>query len=499
MNNLKTASLFALSLAMSATAFAGWGANEDRLGGANGKMTWVYTPDSTIAGNPHIIDGKRALMVNLHGCAQSNEDLKDGGNWPEIAEEYGMVVAIPFAESAYPGCWDYNLANDDSNHAAILVDIVNELVANSSLNIDANQVYVSGLSSGGAMTVQLACEYPHVFAGIGSMAGPSVGSDQDGEALGDTPAGNVTRGINKCNELANASGHAADLQTQISSMVFGDIDRNGNGVVGYGQGTISLVDVNWVSDNAEIMKDIYGSAALGNTVSIVDEDGATADESISSVNGNEVVSLLGLNSVGHAWPTGDKSAEWANGGAYVNKSGFEYPRYLTDWLFTNNRRAVGGTGGGTGGGEGEGEGEGGETGGTNTAPALSVASGPYNYEIGASCVPSATATDAEDGDLSSSVSISGSADCNTAGSYSLTYNVIDSEGESDSATITVTVNAAAGGFDEEATATCTGHYSAGRLNVTGYLSCGSANGYTASVTLYSFGGCWTEDVNGGGC
>ncbi len=149
------------------------------------------------------------------------------------------------------------------------------------------------------------------------MAAPSVGSDQNGEALGDTPTGNITRGINKCNELTNASSHAADLQTQNSSMVFGDIDRNGNGVVGYGQDAISLAYVNRVTDNAEIMKDIYGSVALGNSVSIVDEDG----------------------------------------------------------------------------------------------------------------------------DLSNSVTISGSADCNTAGSYSLTYNVIDSEDESDSA---------AGGFDEEA-------------------------------------------------
>ncbi len=488
MTMLKTSSIFALGLTMSASVFAGWSANEDRLGGVNGKMTWVYTPNSPISGNPHIIDGKRALMVNLHGCAQSNEDLKDGGNWPEIAEEYGMVVAIPFAESAYPGCWDYDFANDTTGHAAVLVDIVDELVADPSLNIDVNQVYVSGLSSGGAMTAQLACEYPQVFAGIGSVAGPSVGSDQNNEALSDTPAINVSRAINKCNALASASGHAAALDTQISSLALGDHDLNGAGSGAYGQGTIALVDVQWVIDNAEIMKTVYGSGALSSAVEIVDEDGATADEQISTLNGKEVVSLVALHDVGHAWPTGDKSSEWATGGAYVNKSGFEYPRYLTDWLFSNNRRVSGAGGGGTGGG-------------SNAAPVLSVVAGPYVYELGENCVPSATATDAEDGNLSGSVSISGSADCNTAGDYQLTYSVTDSDGASDSETITVTVNPAQGGgsFDEEATGTCVSHYSAGRLNVNEYLACGSAHGYSTSISLYRFGSCWTEDSNGGGC
>ncbi len=488
MKQIKTTAAVVFGLTMSASVFAGWSANEDRLGGPNGKMTWVYTPNSPISGNPHIIDGKRALMVNLHGCAQSNEDLKNGGNWPEIAEEYGMVVAIPFAESSYPGCWDYNLANDSSNHAAVLVDIVDELVANSGLNIDPNQVYVSGLSSGGAMTAQLACEYPHVFAGIGSVAGPSVGSDQDGEALGDTPAGNVSRGINKCNALANASGHASALQTQISSLALGDHDRNGSGSGAYGQGTISLVDVEWVVDNALIMKSMYASSGLSSAIEIVDEDGATADEQISTKNGKEVISIVAMHDVGHAWPTGDKSAEWQSGGAYVNKSGFEYPRYLTDWLFSNNRRV---TGGGTpppppGG---------------NNAPVLSLAAGPYVYDEGQSCQPGATATDAEDGSLTSSISVSGNLDCNTAGSYQLTYSVTDSAGASDAETITVTVNSTGGGgsFDESTSGTCTSHYSAGRLDVSGYLACGSANGYSSSVTLYRFGSCWTEDSNGGGC
>ena len=53
--------------------------------------------------------------------------------------------------------------------------------------------------------------------------------------------------------------------------------------------------------------------------------------------------------------------------------------------------------------------------------------------------PGYAATDAEDGDLTGSVQISGSVDTNTMGAYSVTYSVTDSSGNSASVTRTVHV------------------------------------------------------------
>ncbi len=353
MTLLKTLTVALASLFLTHTAIAGWSANETQLGGSgfNGKETWVYTPNGSIAGNPNIINGKRALIVNLHGCLMSNENLRYDGNWEAVAEQYGAVIAVPYSGAAYPYCWDYDFGNDNSNHAAAIVNIVNALKANSSLNIDDDQVYLTGFSSGGGMAVQMACEYPHVFAGIGSVAGPSVGSDQTNEGLSNAPSFNVSRALNKCNQLANASGNAGALNTQIASLVYGDLDLNGNGTPNYNQGTYAGVDVNWVLDNAVVMRNMYNSGSFSSVVKIADNGGATADEQHSNLNGKQVVSLLGLDGVGHAWPAGDKGIQWVSGGAYVNKMGFEYPVFIMDWFFTNNRRvAGGGNGGGNGGG-----------------------------------------------------------------------------------------------------------------------------------------------------
>jgi hypothetical protein len=53
--------------------------------------------------------------------------------------------------------------------------------------------------------------------------------------------------------------------------------------------------------------------------------------------------------------------------------------------------------------------------------------------------PSATAADDVDGDISSSITVSGTVDPNTAGVYTLTYTVADAAGNSATETVTVTV------------------------------------------------------------
>lgn len=50
-------------------------------------------------------------------------------------------------------------------------------------------------------------------------------------------------------------------------------------------------------------------------------------------------------------------------------------------------------------------------------------------------------------------------------------------------------------YSESVSGTCSAHYSAGRLNVSQYLSCGSKVGYTNAVTLYKSGSTWTNKSN----
>jgi poly(3-hydroxybutyrate) depolymerase len=64
--------------------------------------TWIFTPDTTLA------NGKNGLMVVLHGCDQTNDQLKQFGNFDGAAIANGLVVALPsVGDNPWPGgCWD---------------------------------------------------------------------------------------------------------------------------------------------------------------------------------------------------------------------------------------------------------------------------------------------------------------------------------------------------------------------------------------------------------
>lgn len=319
---------------------AGWNANEERIAG---KRMWIYSPNSPIEDSPGAINGKRALIVNLHGCDQTHLQLKDHGNWEAVAEQYGAVIAIPWVENGYlePNCWHYDGAEDSSNHARDVIALTKTLIARPTLNIDPLQVYITGLSSGAAMALQVACEAPDIYAGTGAVAGPSVGSSQ-GRALMPksslevldkfVPPPNVRGAINECLQLAGNKRNAFD--TQIASLVYGDMDLDGPKPASGAAGQRSLVSIKWTEDNVEVLQSVYGATSLGTSNPIQDNVGT---ERVATVNGDAVLSLVVAYDVGHAWPSGTGESNEL-GGTWIAQQGLNYPAYVASWFYENNRR-----------------------------------------------------------------------------------------------------------------------------------------------------------------
>src|SRR6516165_10530041 len=52
--------------------------------------TWIFTPNGALP------NGKHGVLVVLHGCQQSNKELKEFGNLEGAANSYGLIVAVPF-------------------------------------------------------------------------------------------------------------------------------------------------------------------------------------------------------------------------------------------------------------------------------------------------------------------------------------------------------------------------------------------------------------------
>ncbi len=266
----------------------------------------IYTPDTESS----IGDGK-ALFIVLHGCTQSI-DAYLSANLEVAAEQYGMVIAVPDAENkAGFGCWSYWQGAKSRNAADYrnVISLANTLSNNAALNIDSDQVYISGLSSGAAFANTTACLAPDVFAGMGISAGPSIGTSANG-AIGTCEAANVAL---RCEQYASSFGDF--LNTQIASIAFGDID--------------TTVDQCYNRQNAEGMAEVYGVSELPG-INIISESGRTAEEVLWS---NNRVSMLFFNGVDHAWSGGVGAS-----GSFINGNGINYALYLGQYFLENNLR-----------------------------------------------------------------------------------------------------------------------------------------------------------------
>lgn len=279
--------------------------------------TQLYIPET----QPRLAE-KRALMVSLGGCgqqAEGNTDFRDQSNWPATADEYGMVIAAPNAPGGGVmafGCWDYYGAKHDrsNRHNDNILSLVQVLLERDDLNIDPNQVYLSGLSSGGGMVNVLLCLAPDVFAGGGNAAGPALGTTAMQIMYVATDAESV---VEHCMDLAGSK--SSFLATQILSLAWGDKD--------------AIANPGYAAVTAQAFAKIYRSDAT-KFISQEKQAQATATKTEWSDDRGPRVSLLMIEAMGHAWPAGGGSGA----SPFMEANTLNYPAELTKFLFKNNRR-----------------------------------------------------------------------------------------------------------------------------------------------------------------
>ncbi len=293
-----------------------------------GKLSTILYVPST----PPVLAGKRALMVSLHGCGQSNELFHENTNWSGVAARYGMVVAIPNSsgEGIYGkfACWNFpvgmNMSRTQSD-AKYVLDMVEALLQDSSLNIDPAQVYISGLSSGGALVSSLACLAPEVFAGAGVSAATPPGAD--GKII-DKVYMSISQGVSNCKVLSNKDGAKAQswLNSQMHSAICGSLDER--------------VSPDWCGRVSDIMAATYGESASirdcsggDNPVAI---QGGGVVNTFCDEDGPRSSNLI-VNGMGHAWSGGTGSSGEGNN---FDHSHVDYQEYVTAFFFKNNRRVV---------------------------------------------------------------------------------------------------------------------------------------------------------------
>lgn len=296
-----------------------WASDSANGGALTGYYYWPATQP--------VLDGKRALVLVLHGCAQTaGGDVIDGTsdkgyNWKAQADRYGAVILAPNATGNLYGahCWDWANSNRSRSygHNAVLLDLVNRFLSNPQYAIDPKQVYVTGLSSGGAQTMVLGCVAPDIFAGIGINAGPPPGVSTS--QIGMVPSGyTASTAANHCKDMAGS--YASHFATQIAGVVWGTSDYT----VAQAYGPL----------DAAAMRQVYGGSHTKGAAVSVPTGGSNTYH--ADANGKLRTSEMPVSGLAHAWPAGSGGQT----GNYVNASTVNYPAFVMDFWFKNNLRVA---------------------------------------------------------------------------------------------------------------------------------------------------------------
>lgn len=141
-----------------------FGANPGRL------KAKCYIPDDLASGT--------ALVVALHGSQQSAEDYANGAGWAHYARQHGFALLLPEQRRSNNPSLSFNwfVANDNcrlGGEAQSIREMIETLVDKHSL--DADRVFITGLSAGGAMAVVMMATSPELFAGGAVIAGLPYG------------------------------------------------------------------------------------------------------------------------------------------------------------------------------------------------------------------------------------------------------------------------------------------------------------------------------------
>jgi poly(hydroxyalkanoate) depolymerase family esterase len=438
----------------------------------------VYVPTDIASPAP--------MVMALHGCQQTEDDVLNDWGLKAAADRYGFILVTPFITS-YDGlrntnCWGFWFEHHRHEGGGEVEDLHQmTLQVESNFSIDPARRFITGLSSGGAMAIVAAVAHNEYWAAAAAASGLPYGEDAASVSLSGQCPGFATfhgvsqvaadmenevddaypipvmvlQNLNDCTVLATAADNTRDAHLQVFGTpafdTAAEAEASDTDCSPFNQNDYSCHHINYTQD---------GTIGTRSVVETIIYDGPEATPNMQDTDH------------GHYWVSG---ADGKNGKWSV-KVGPSYPDIVWDFFSRHSRD----------GSQPEGH------------PVITLAGdNPMSVTINTTFTdPGAGAGDPEDGAIAVSADCS-SVDPAAVGSYNCIYTATDSDGNTTTATRVVEV------FDpdapvetcQEISASPSAHINAGRAYAGGTFSLrafangdnvdiGASFNFWGSVTLY---------------
>lgn len=272
--------------------------------GAEGSTSYMlYRPANATADMP--------LVIMLHGCTQTPEDFARGTGMNALADELGFLIAYPRqSQSAnMQRCWNWFKPGDqqrDRGEPALLAGITREVIEEH--QVDADRVYVAGLSAGGAAAAIMADCYPDLYAAVGIHSGLACGA-------------------------------ARDLPSAMAAM------KRGSGIKAASRPTSRLVPViTFHGDHDTTVNQTNSSEIVAAATAAAGEPLAVRIETGRSATGRAFTRELSFDDEGKVlieqWTVANSGHAWSGGspaGSYTDPSGPDASREMMRFFFSQRR------------------------------------------------------------------------------------------------------------------------------------------------------------------
>lgn len=142
---------------------------------------WVLPARSYKVYEPAELGEPPGILLVLHGCRQSAEDIAVGTRLNEHADERGWLVLYPQqAKLANKNnCWNwFDPANNRGDGECALVVAMHDAVRER-FGLAGAPTFLAGMSAGGALASQLALLFPERWAGVAIHSGLPYGAATD--------------------------------------------------------------------------------------------------------------------------------------------------------------------------------------------------------------------------------------------------------------------------------------------------------------------------------